>query len=147
MRFLAFFWLVSFPAFAQIAPVQLTLLEASQAVMAKDYAKAEQLYSKAMAQDPTQPNTYIQRAVVYREMSDTSRMQADARTAISLANVRLGVQPSDAKAMWQRGMGFRLLKDFPQARRDLESAIRLSGSKGQNWQSDLQALNLEEKMG
>ena len=146
MRFALFFiCLFSLPALAQVAPAQLIVLEATQAVSERRFADAEQLYNKALALDPSNGDIYIHRAVMRRELENTGGMEQDAKTAISLGNSRIAVNPNDAKAYWLRGMGYRLLKDFKSARQDLENAIRLSGKN--NWQADLQAMALEEKIG
>ncbi len=127
------------PSLAQTA-----MLQAASMVMQQRYAEADALYTQAIAANPNAIDAYLQRSVARREMGNAQGSQADANTAVRLADAQLKANPGNAKLYYQRGTGYRWLKAYPQAQADLERAVQLT--RGARWQSDLQALLLEKKM-
>jgi tetratricopeptide (TPR) repeat protein len=121
------------------------MFDAQQKVMKHDYRGAEASYSRAIAANGGNIEAYLQRAVTRRELGDVRGEASDASTAITLANAALQSSPNNALLFYQRGMGFRLLRDFPQAKQDLATAIRMSGKP--SWETELRATELEEKTG
>lgn len=123
---------------------QKLMLEAAQKVMKKEYPAAETLYSQAILANGGNIDAYLQRAMVRRELNNPAGVQQDARMAVVLANNALQKNNRNATLFYQRGMGFRLLKDFAQARQDIAGAIRMGGGSA-SWQSDLDGITMEEK--
>lgn len=138
------YFLFSVPALAAAEDVSLLMLEASQKAVEQKYEEAVALYTQAIQKVPTRADAYLQRAFIYREMNRVGPMQADAIIAIKLADFNIAGGDPSATNYHTRGSGYRLLKRFPEARADLEMALRLK--KNGTWQLDLQALALEEKM-
>ncbi|MDE3038142.1 MAG: hypothetical protein KGJ21_06810 [Pseudomonadota bacterium] len=157
MRIRLFSWLIllacgAIPvvATAQAAPPRMqidgdtqVMLAAMQKVMQRDFRGAEELYGKAIAINPGNIEAWLQRALMRRELNDAAGTAADARQVVLLANRALALRPNDANLYYHRGMGYRFLRDFPDAERDIARAIRMSGQE--SWKTDLQATELEEK--
>lgn len=121
------------------------LLEASKKAMAGDLRGAEVAYSAIIASNPNHIEAYLQRGVMRRELGDATGRALDGQAALTLVDQRLQANPNSAELYRQRSMADRLLKNYPQARTDLRRAMQLDG--GNRWQTDLQAITLEEKMG
>lgn len=128
----------------EISSDQRLIFEADQKVVRKEYRAADTLYSQAIAINPNNIAAYLQRGIVRREMGNEQGAVADGRMAATLANNALHAAPRDFNLYYQRGMGFRLMKDFDQAHKDVTTAIQLGGPA--NWQTDLQAIALEKKL-
>ena len=122
------------------------MLEASKRVIEGDYPAALQLYNQVISSDGGNIQAYVQRGVVRRQMQDENGCQQDATMAVRLSDAAIQQDPNNSKLYYQRGTGYRLLKDFPQARENIEYAIRLSGKARADWETDLKAIALEEKM-
>ena len=129
----------------QIAGDQKLIFEADGHVVKRDYQGAESLYTQAIALNGGNTEAYLQRGFVRREMGNGAGAADDGRNAVGLANTALAANPGDANLYHERGMGFRLMRDFDHARADLQKAIQLSGQM--SWQTDLQAMELEQKAG
>ena len=71
----------------------------------------------------------------------------DAASAVSLSSSLLARDPNNAQLYYQRGMSYRLLKDFTKAKADTRQAMQLAGGQRDDWKTDLTAIELEEKMG
>lgn len=127
----------------QISPSQKLILLASQKVAAREFREAESLYTQAIALDGSDADAYLHRGVVRREQGNMGGAQSDARAAIMLSNNVLQQNPGDATAYYQRGNGFRLLREYAQAKSDVQQAINLGGDP--NWRTDLRDIALEEK--
>jgi Flp pilus assembly protein TadD len=123
---------------------QKLMFDASKQVMARDFTAAEATYTKVLGMNSGNIEAYLQRGIVRRELGNKTGMASDARTAVSLANAQLQVTPRDPNLYYQRAMGLRLLRQFAQAKQDLRTAMQLSGNT--NWETDLKAIELEEKM-
>ncbi len=126
-----------------IGEEQKLMLEAMRKVMARDYRAAEQIYSRIIGMNQGNIDAYLQRGIVRRELKDERGTVSDANAVVTLANSTLPVQPANPNLYYQRGMGFRLLRNFRQAKQDISRAIQMSGQTG--WRTDLQAIELEEK--
>ncbi len=136
------------PAFAQLSKIQISddqklVLEAIQFVVHRDWKNAETLYSQAIGINSNNIEAWLQRGVVRREMGDEAGSESDAGRVVALANAGLQANSNDPTLYHQRGMAERLLKNFSAARRDIGTAIRLSGNT--SWDNDLKAAQLEEK--
>ena len=127
----------------KISNDQKIMLEAANKLVQKDYSTAESMYSQAIAVNGGNIEAYLQRAVVRRELGDDQGMTADARSVIMLSNNALQQSPNNPTLYYQRGMGYRLLRHFDQARSDISTGMQIGG-KG-NWKTDLQAIELERK--
>lgn len=134
----------AFAAKLIISPAQQLLLEASQFVSKKDFASAEQIYSQIISSDGGNIDAYLQRAVVRREMDNHQGSKRDATMVTRLANATLQRDPDDAESFYHRGKAHRLLYNFEQAKKDIITAIKLSGKN--RWRTELQAIALEEKI-
>ena len=130
----------------RMAPEQQWLLEAAQTAVAGDYPGAIVLYNQVLQQNPGHVDALLQRALLKREVKDGLGQQADARRAWQLANTQVEANPRKAKAYWRRGMAYRLAQDFEPAKRDIRYAIELKGGQKLDWQTDLRAIELEERM-
>ncbi len=127
-----------------IGPEQKAMLQAAQYVMKNQFREAEALYSQVIGMNDGFIEAYLQRSVVRRELGNVAASQSDAVMAVRLTEMKLKDQPQNARLYYQRGTGYRLLRQFPQARKDIETAISLSGNN--SWRGDLQAMALEEKI-
>jgi len=119
------------------------IFEANSAVMKHDYPGAEGLYTQAIAINPNNTEAYLQRGFIRREMKNAAGAADDGRKAVMLANIGLQQEPGSAMLYHQRGMGERLLKDFDHAKDDIAKSLQLGGQA--DWQTDLQAIVLEQK--
>jgi tetratricopeptide (TPR) repeat protein len=129
----------------QITNDQQVLFEAANKVMNRDFASAEGLYSQAIAMNGRNIDAWLQRAVTRRELGNEAGMQSDARTVIALSDEALQQTPQNANLFYERGMGYRLLRDYDKAREDISTGMRIGGRS--SWQTDLQAIELERKEG
>ncbi len=136
--------LTSTSAFSEGEDVAIMMLQASQKVVEHQYDDAITLYTQAIAKAPTYADLYLQRAFTYREMNRIGQMQADAIVVVKLADQKITGGSNNGRDYYLRGSGYRLLKRFPEARADIENAIRMKNDN--RWRMDLQALSLEEKM-
>jgi hypothetical protein len=128
----------------QIAPEQKMMFDAANLIVQRDFKGAESLYSQVIAMSRGNIEAYLQRGVVRREMGDEAGMMSDARNVVILANNALQQAPRDPTLYYRRGMGFRLLREFDQAKNDILTGMRIGGKT--NWQNDLQAIDLERKV-
>jgi tetratricopeptide (TPR) repeat protein len=142
------------PAFAQqkivfggpkieIGKEQKTMLDAANKVMEGDLPAAEALYTSVIAMNASNIDAYLQRGFIRRIARNAQGSVSDARAAAALANAQLQANPNNADAYHSRGMAYRLANQYAQARKDIETGMRLNNN--QSWQSDLQAIALEEK--
>lgn len=120
------------------------MLQAAQAVQKGEFKAALSIYDKIIAQNGDYIAAYIQRSVVRREIKDEAGSRADATMAIRLCEHRLRQQPNNAELYHQRGMGYRLLKDYPKAKENIQYAMRMPGAN-RNWEQDLRNIQIEEK--
>lgn len=127
----------------QIGDDQKLMFEAARQVMQHDYQGAQVTYSKAIAINGQNIDAYLQRGIVRRELGDAAGTAFDGNRAVLLANAALQGSTNNPNLYYQRGMGFRLLKNFNQAKQDIRTGMQLGGS--QNWQLDLQAIELEQR--
>lgn len=127
----------------QLSNDQKIMLEAANKLVQRDYRSAEGMYTQAIALNGSNIEAYLQRAVARREMGDQNGMAADATTVINLSNSQLQQNPRDPTLYYQRGMGYRLLRQFDQARNDITTGMQIGGKS--NWKTDLQAIELERK--
>lgn len=123
---------------------QLLMLKAAQHVQQGDMARALADYDQVLAQDGGFIPAYIQRSVIKREIKDTAGSRADAMMAVRLSEAGLMKDSHNARLYYQRGMGYRLLRDFPKAKENIAYALRLPGADA-NWQADLRNMEIEEK--
>jgi len=126
------------------SPAQQESFLAAQAVMKHDYATAVQMYNQIIAANPNNIDAYISRGIVKREMKDDAGSITDGQAVLRLTEPGLQQNPNDALLYHQRGMGFRLVRDFGQATDNIQRAIQLSGGANPAWQNDLNALKLEQ---
>lgn len=112
-------------------------------VVNKQYAEAEELYNRAIAINGSNIEAYLQRGIVRREMGNARGAAADGQQVVSMANALLQSNSQNVTALYQRGMGERLTRDFAAAKQDIRTAIQMGGSA--SWQTDLQAIDFEEK--
>lgn len=138
--------LFSAPASAQVNLGQepMLMLQASQLVLNQEYGEAENVYSQVLVMNPNNLQAYIQRAIVRREMKNRRGMESDAVEVLNLTNLGLEKDPNNADLYYHRGTAYRLLKDFPKARADIQHALQLNPTD--SWRQDLIAIDLEEKM-
>lgn len=129
----------------QISGDTQVMLEAMRKVMHHDFRGAEALYGNAIAINPNNMDAWLQRALMRRELGDGAGAMSDGRQVVTLCNQGLAGNPNDANLYYHRGMGYRLLKDYPDAERDIAKAISMGGQAG--WKDDLQATELEAKEG
>ncbi len=129
----------------QISSDQKLMLEAAKKVVNNDYKGAESLYDQAISINGSNIDAYLQRGIVRRELGNDAGAQADGRSVVTMVNSSLQMNPNDASLYHRRGMGLRLLKDFEHARADISKAIQMSGGQ-MSWKTDLQAIDLEEKV-
>lgn len=122
-------------------------LEASQAATEGRYSDAIGIYNQLITLAPQQASYYIQRGLLYRQIKQSARSQADGKTALDLATQKLA-QKSDgrgaAKYYWQRAQAYRLLEQYKPALADIRYAMRLKPNN--RWLPDLQAIELESKI-
>jgi len=130
-------------ASVQITNDQKILLEAANKFVRRDYEGAESLYTQAIAINGSNIEAYLQRAAVRRELHNEAGMTADANMVIGLANQALQRNGNDPGLYYQRGMGYRLLRQFDLARDDITTGMRIGGRS--NWQTDLKAIEIERK--
>gem|GEM_PF-2376627 len=160
LGFIPLVGMISLPAFAQttqqtfilggsgasnlqISNDQKIMLEAANKLVQRDYRTAENMYSQAIAVNRVNIEAYLQRAVVRRELGDEAGMATDARSVIGLADNALQQSPNNPTLYYQRGMGYRLLREFDQAKNDIVTGMQIGGKS--NWKTDLQAIELERK--
>lgn len=127
----------------QISGDQKLLFEAAKKVMSRDFKGAEDLYSQALSINKSNIDAYLQRGVVRRELGDAAGVASDGQATVTLANMGLKNNPNDPNLYYKRGMGFRLLKNYDQAEKDISAAIGMGGQP--TWQTDLQAIKFERK--
>lgn len=127
----------------QITNDQKLMLEAANKFITRDYAAAENLYTQALAVNSGNVDAYLQRAAVRREMHNANGMASDAKMAVTLADSALQQNPNDPNLYYRRGMGYRLLGQFDQARSDIASGMRIGGPD--TWNTDLEAIELERR--
>lgn len=119
-------------------------IEAGKLAVAGNFQGAVNLYSQILAVDSSNTDVYLQRSLMYRELGDTTMSQRDAAVALDLLNRKFAEGHKRASLYRERANALRLLKRFPEAKTDMETAIRMS--KSNKWVPDLQAIYLEEKM-
>ena len=119
------------------------MLQAMQKAMQGDFKGAEQVYSSILASNDQNMDAHLHRGILRRELKNTSGSQADAKATIQIANNALQQNPRDAEAYHHRGMAFRLLGQYPQALKDIDTSLRLGGEE--QWKTDLRDTVLEEK--
>jgi tetratricopeptide (TPR) repeat protein len=122
---------------------QKLIFEADQQVVKKDYKGAEGLYSEAIALNKNNIDAYLHRGTVRHELGDSGGVASDGQATVTLANTGLQNTPNDPNLYYKRGMGFRLLKNYDQAEKDISTGMRLGGQP--TWQTDLQAIAFEKK--
>ncbi len=127
----------------QFSPDQKLMFGAAKKVMNRDYKGAETVYDQVIAMNGGNIDAYIQRGTVRRELGDAAGTASDGNTAVTLANAALKNTPNNPMLYYQRGMGFRLLKNYDQAEKDVAYGIRLGGQP--SWKTDIQAIELEKK--
>jgi tetratricopeptide (TPR) repeat protein len=142
------------PAMAQQPPAngakivigddQRLMFAAMQAAIKKDYKTAEDMYSRMIALNPRDTNAYLQRGIMRRQMGNEAGALADGKSVVILANTSLQADPRAGALYYMRGMGFRLLKDYTQAEKDVQTAITQGGPP--EWKTDLRAIELEKKV-
>jgi len=139
------FALAQAPMRLHIAGDQKLMFDAMQKVMKRDWKGAEMIYTQVLAINGGNVDAYLQRGLMRHELGDEAGQAADGRKAVMLANSGLQANPHDANAYYQRGMGERLLKDYPAAKQDIATAVKMTGNA--TWQTDLQAVEFDEKAG
>ncbi len=127
-----------------ISSDQKLMLEAANKFVQNDLSGAESLYTQAIALNGNNTEAYLQRAVVRRELHNEEGMVSDAKTVIGLSNNALQRNPNDPTVYYQRGMGYRLLRQFDQAKADITNGMQIGGKK--NWETDLKAIEIERKV-
>lgn len=127
----------------QIGADQKILFEAATKMVQRDFKAAEALYGQAIAINNKNIEAYLQRSMTRRELGDDAGMTSDAQTVVTLADAVLQQDPQNAHLHYQRGMGYRLLKQFEAAKNDVTTGMQLSGNS--SWQTDLQAIDLERR--
>jgi tetratricopeptide (TPR) repeat protein len=128
-----------------IAQEQQLMLDAAQKVLKSDWRGALAVYDQVIALNASSIQGHLQRSVVKRELQDARGSQQDAAMAVTLSEAALQQNPQSARLYYQRGTGYRLLKDFPKATENIRYAMQMKGGK-RNWETDLKAIALEEKM-
>lgn len=123
---------------------QKLVFEAAKKVMEKQYPEAESLYSRAISINSSNLEAYLQRGVVRREMGNQNGAISDGRMVVKMADAMIKTNPGSAGLYYQRGMGYRLARDFVSARQDIARAIQMNNKKAA-WRNDLKAVELEEK--
>lgn len=127
----------------QIGPDQQLMFDAAKKVVNRDYHGAETIYNQVIAMNGHNIDAYVQRGIVRREQGNAAGAAADGKAAVTLADASLANNANNPMLYYQRGMGYRLLKNYAQAKQDVATGIKLGGSE--NWNTDIQAINLEEK--
>lgn len=125
---------------------QQLMLQAARMVMQRDYGGALRLYDQAIGMNPGNIEAYIERSVVKREMQNTAGSEADAAMAVRLSDAAITRDPKNPLLYYQRGMGYRFLRDFAHAKENVRYAMQISGGQHSDWETDLRAIELEEKM-
>ena len=128
----------------QILPDQKIMFDAANKFVHRDFQGAEKLYSQVIAMNSGNIEAYLQRAAVRREMGNETGTASDAHSVIALSNNALQQNPNNPNLYYQRGMGFRLLRQFDQAKSDISTGMQIGGKT--NWNTDLQAIDLERKI-
>ena len=127
----------------QFSDDQKLMFEAAGKVVHHDYKGAEALYNQAIAANSGNVDAYLQRGIVRRELGDEAGTASDGQMAVRLADGALKNNPNDPNLYYKRGMGFRLLKNYDQAQKDISAGMNMGGPSV--WQTDLQAIALEQK--
>lgn len=122
------------------------MFAALSALMQKDYAQAERLYSQVIQHNQANSEAFLQRAVVQRELRNVPAMKADAKVALRLLTAEIRLQPRKHRLYHQRSMALRLLGAFDHAKKDLLTAVQLKGKSTLAYQNDLRAIELEKRM-
>jgi tetratricopeptide (TPR) repeat protein len=136
---------VALPAHAVDSNALLQLkMEAGNRALAGDYQGAIRLYDQILSIDNASGDVYVQRALMYRELGDVTKSMSDAAIALDLINRKFAEGAQKASLYHQRANAQRLLRKFPEAKQDMETAIQMSRSN--KWTPDLQAIYLEEKI-
>ena len=127
----------------QFGEDQKVMLDAAAKTLKRDFKGAEVLYSKAIDINKSNIDAYMQRGIVRHELGNASGAASDGQATVTLANSALRNNPNDPNLYYKRGMGFRLLKRYDQAKQDISNGMRLGGSS--SWQMDLQSIDFEQK--
>jgi len=130
-------------ATVQINEQEKAMLTAANKMMKGDFKGAEQDYSGVLAVDSGYVDAYLQRGVVRRLQGNEQGAQNDGRAVLRLAEMALQKNPASAQGYYQRGMGYRLLKQYDHAKADVQKAIELGGKPA--WRNDLRDIALEDK--
>lgn len=139
--------LSSVPASAGLSQESALSLEASKLAVAGKYQQAIGVYSRLIRIAPQDPDHYIQRGLMYRQIKQQGKGEVDGKVALELANRKIEKRStgrSGAKNFWRRAMAYRLMHQYDLAKRDMKRAIQLRGD--QRWMSDLQAIELEKRI-
>ncbi|KAK9712828.1 RNA polymerase II-associated protein 3 [Basidiobolus ranarum] len=86
-----------------------------------EFAQAIQLYSKSIELDPLNAVFPINRAMVYLKLERYSEAEKDC-------TLGLGIDPSNIKALWRRGIARRHLGKLVEAKQDLEKALKIEAT-------------------
>lgn len=127
----------------QFAPDQTIMFNAANKFMQRDFPAAESLYSQAIALNPKNTDALLQRAAVRRELGNEGGMASDAQNVIALSNQALQKNPNDPNSYYERGMAYRLLKEYDEAKADIAKGMQIGGKK--SWATDLKAIEIERK--
>lgn len=119
-------------------------IEAGKAAMGGDFQTAIRIYDQILSADSSNAEVYVQRSLMYRELGNVSKSMSDAAIALDLLERQFAQGRQKANLYRQRANAKRLLRKFPEAKVDMETAIKMSRSN--KWVPDLQAIYLEEKM-
>ncbi len=116
-------------ASAQAGEEQQLMNDAPNYVLRRDYQGAEGLYTHVIGINKNNIGAYIQRGLVRRELGNQQGAMADGQIAVTLTNELMNTLPNNANLYYQRAMGFRLMRQFPQAREDMQKAINLAAAR------------------
>jgi tetratricopeptide (TPR) repeat protein len=119
-------------------------MEAAKRAVDGNFTGAIQLYDQILSVDQASADVYVQRALMYRELGEVTKSMSDAAIALDLLNRKFAEGAVKASMYHQRANAQKLLRKFAEAKQDMETAIRMSGSN--KWMPDLQAIYLEEKI-
>lgn len=122
------------------------MIAALSALVQKDLPRAESLYSQVISMNGSNSEAYLQRGIARRESGDTHGMTSDAKMALTLLNNEIRQHPREVNLYRKRSMALRLLQSFDLAKKDLLTAMQLTGKSSVTLQNDMQAIELERRM-
>jgi tetratricopeptide (TPR) repeat protein len=103
----------------EAAPKSQPALEAMQKLRTGDLQGAVKDYSAAIAQDPKDANSYVNRGIAYNELGQNQQAIADY-------NKSLALKPDQVLAYYNRANAYHQLKQYKEAIADYSKIIELN---------------------